>query len=405
MIDASQGLAAPAVHATERLLRLLGTTSTLLPDILARASEDLGIRLEAQILDGGGAHRLGVTKPESFDIYDQWFHNVEFVWTARSVQAIDTDRIVHWSDVGDVARLGRLDGMDLDAPGAAPNRLLYAQENGELGSTPSRYISMLPLTHYADTFGYVADAVPAGWDVDGASWAWLLDPRFGACALQSDPSIGAIDAILAVQAAGLATFADPGNLTIEEIDLLVDELVKLRIGGRFAGFWETSEDLAALIRKRRTKIFSLWSPARLLPDAAPRRIRMAVPKEGYRGWCGGVALSRHCSGRTLDMAYEYLNWWLDGWASVPITRQGDYFISPKRAKLHLDQDEWDYWYGGKAAARDLPSNHDVPAVRAGDVIEGGAYEQRMARVAIWNAVMDEHNYLARRWADFLRGRR
>lgn len=400
-----QILATPAIHAGERVLRLLGTSSTLLGTILRRASEDLGIRLEARVMDGGDAHRLGVTAPDTYDIYDQWFHNVEFVWTARSIRSIDTDRIKHWGEVGDVSWFGRHDAAAPVAPGAAPNRLLYVQQDGELGPEPSRHISMLPLTHYADTFGYIPEELPPGYNPDMASWAWLLDPRIGACALQNSPSIGAIDAILAVQAAGLATFADPGNLTIEEIDILVDELIKLRLAGHFSAFWGTSEDLAGLIKRRRVKVFSLWSPTRLLPEVAARRVRMAVPKEGYRGWCGGIALSRHCTGRTLDMAYEYLNWWLDGWASIPITRQGDYFCSPSRARVHMKPEEWDYWYGGKPASRDLPSNHDLPAARAGDVLEGGSYEERMSRVSVWNAVGDEHNYLARRWNDFLNKRR
>jgi putative spermidine/putrescine transport system substrate-binding protein len=402
--NGTQFFPAPAVHE-ERVLRLLGTSSTLLDLILERASKDLGIKLEARILDGGDAHRLGVTAPETYDLYDQWFHNVEFVWTARSIQAIDTSRIRYWDEVGDVARSGRLSGVAKVAPGTAPNRLLYVDEEGELGPTPSRYISMLPLTHYADTFGYIADELPPGYDPKNASWAWLLDPHIGACALQNNPSIGAIDAMLAVQAAGLATFADPGNLTIEEIDTFVDELMKLRMAGHFSGFWGTSEDLAGLIKRRRTKVFSLWSPTRLLPEVAARRVRMAVPKEGYRGWCGGIALSRHCAGPTMDMAYEYLNWWLDGWASIPITRQGDYFSSPSRASRHMNPGEWDYWYGGKPATQDIPSNHDTPAAAAGDMVEGGSYEERISRVTVWNAVGDEHNYLARRWNDFLNRRR
>jgi putative spermidine/putrescine transport system substrate-binding protein len=37
--------------------------------------------------------------------------------------------------------------------------------------------------------------------------------------------------------------------------------------------------------------------------------------------------------------------------------------------------------------------------------DGGSHEERMTAVAIWSAVMDEHNYLVRRWHDFLNYRR
>ncbi len=398
-------LNAPAVRTQPRVLRLLGTSSTLLKVILKRASSDLGIKLEARVLDGGDAHRLGVTAPQSFDLYDQWFHNVEFVWTARSIQPIDTDRITHWASVGDIAKIGRVDVSRPVAPGGAPNRLLYVQSDGELGPQPSRFVSMLPLTHYADSFGYVANDLPAGYRPESASWSWLIDPNIGMAALQNNPSIGAIDAVLAVQAEGRMTFADPGNLTIEEIDRLIDELMRLRINGHFAGFWGTAEDLARIIQRRRVKAFSLWSPTKLLPEVSSVRIRAAVPIEGYRGWFGGIAISRYCSGSTLDMAYEYLNWWLDGWASTPIARQGDYFAAPERARLHMDPDEWAYWYEGRPASRTLPSNYAQPAAFPGDLLEGGSYHERMSRIAVWNAVMDEHNYLARRWNELVRKRR
>jgi putative spermidine/putrescine transport system substrate-binding protein len=28
----------------------------------------------------------------------------------------------------------------------------------------------------------------------------------------------------------------------------------------------------------------------------------------------------------------------------------------------------------------------------------------MGHIAVWNSVMDEHNYLVRRWGDFMRAR-
>ena len=38
----------------------------------------------------------------------------------------------------------------------------------------------------------------------------------------------------------------------------------------------------------------------------------------------------------------------------------------------------------------------------GSVRDGGSYEQRLGRIAVWNTVMDEHNYLVRQWATLLR---
>lgn len=64
--------------------------------------------------------------------------------------------------------------------------------------------------------------------------------------------------------------------------------------------------------------------------------------------------------------------------------------------------EWDYWYDGKPATEQLLGSDGLPLIEQGEVREGGSYVQRMGQICVWNAVMDEHNYLVRRWSDFLR---
>lgn len=401
MIDQDKSLSRPAVHTRTRILKVLGTASTVLEPILAGANADLGFKVEGKVLDGNVAHQVGVIAPESFDIYDQWFHNLEFVWTAHSIQPIQLERIARWNDIGKVALVGRADANLPPVPGGAPNRLLFVQGDGSLSDNPTDRISMLPLSHCADSFGYRRDLQPDGADVENESWAWLLDPSWKRVTLQNNASIGAIDAVLAVRAAGLVEFKDPGNLSIEEIDRLMGVLMALRKRGHFSGFWETQAQSADLFSNGRTRIGSIWSSALVLPALRGIDIRTAAPKEGYRGWFGGMSLSRHADGYALDMAYEYLNWWLDGWPAAVVARHGYYFSALEPVRRHLTSAEWDYWYGGLPAAKDLPGPFGDPVVRQGNVREGGCYQERISKVAIWNAVMDEHNYLVRRWHDFL----
>ena len=37
----------------------------------------------------------------------------------------------------------------------------------------------------------------------------------------------------------------------------------------------------------------------------------------------------------------------------------------------------------------------------GEVRDGGSYETRMSNIAVWNSVMDEHQYLVSKWNEFL----
>ena len=38
---------------------------------------------------------------------------------------------------------------------------------------------------------------------------------------------------------------------------------------------------------------------------------------------------------------------------------------------------------------------------AGTVRDGGSFQERMGSVACWNAVMDENQYMVRKWNEFI----
>jgi spermidine/putrescine-binding protein len=84
----------------------------------------------------------------------------------------------------------------------------------------------------------------------------------------------------------------------------------------------------------------MWSPAvaavrvKEIPCVyAPVNVKNG--KEGYRGWCNGMGLMKHLSGKKLDAAYEYLNWYLSGWQGGFVGRYGYYSPVPSTAKKFL----------------------------------------------------------------------
>ncbi|WP_027957872.1 MULTISPECIES: hypothetical protein [unclassified Halomonas] len=69
---------------------------------------------------------------------------------------------------------------------------------------------------------------------------------------------------------------------------------------------------------------------------------------------------------------------------------------------HLSAAEWDFWYGGKPATKSLPGpGGTADMIHRGEIRDGGDYQTRRCRIAMWNTVMDERNYLVRRWNDFM----
>lgn len=395
----------PAVHTKGRpRLRILGTEITALDEIQKRAEADLGITVEFENLDFLSAQRKAATQPESCDVYDQCFHNLDIVWFWRGIQPIDLDRIPCWDEVSDLTKTGRIGPNASFGHGDAPATKLFVQPNQSLGPTPSDSISMLPTVHNFDSFAFRPDIVD-GYGADrAASWAALLDDRWsGQVALVDEPAIGIFDAALAAQASGEIAFRDIGNMSTREIDLLFDLLVRRRKAGHFHGFWKTAAQSAEMMADGLTVIQSSWSPGITAMRRRGIAVEEAVPHEGYRAWHGGLCLSSRLSGRMLDVAYDYLNWWLEGWAGAVVARQGYYMSIPNRVRAYLTPAEWAYWYEGEATPEDLPGPDGTTTVPAGSVRSGGSYWQRASSIAVWNTTMDEHNYLVRRWTQFVGG--
>lgn len=391
----------PAVHR-RRTLRVLGTAVTLLDKIQDRARRDLGFDIEFEVLDFVSCQGKAALSPQAYDIYDQCFHNLDIVWFWGALQPIDTERIMAWDKVSDLTKRGGISRYAWRGHGDAPVKKLYVQPGNSLGSEPGRFISMLPTTHNFDSFGY--DARVFGYSQrQSESWAWLLDRRAsGRAALVDEPAIGIFDAALAAEASGEIAFADIGNMTVSEIDALMGLLEGRRQDGFFRTVWRTAEEAGQLVCGSHVDVQSMWSPAYGdLNGEAPHFLE-AVPIEGYRAWHGGMSLRHGLSGDTLDLAYDYMNWWLSGWPGAVMARQGYYMSVLETVKASLGAEEWAYWYGGEEAQADLVGPNGQTIVRLGSRRSGGAYWDRANRIAVWNTVMDEHNYAARSWDRFVK---
>lgn len=389
-------------HAAKSELRVLGTKETLLEPIRRRAEADLGIAIHYTAFDGLTALQQAIVNPDSFDIYHHW-HASDLAWTARVIRPIEVARIDRWNEIGSLSLTGRFDPWSTRGQGDWPGRQLWVQTDDRLGEHPTETVSMVPTVHNADSPGFLPAARDMLGEVEAESWSWLLDERLsGRVAVMRDPSIGVIECALSAQAAGLTTFADLGNLSIGEIDDLIDILIARKRANHFAGFWSTYEESVQLMDSGKVVFQSIWSPAVTALRARGSPVTLAQPREGSRGWHAGLCLSSRASGRTLSVAYAYLNWWLDGWAGAQISRQGYYMSIPERIERHLTPAEWAYWYRGEPASQEIKDNDGDVVAHAGERRDGGSYRERMSRIAVWNSFMDEHNYLVRRWNEFLR---
>ncbi len=402
---ASVGLGqSPTIHVKKRRkLRVLGTHVTLQEELRKRAEADLGIEVSFQ--PGGSAAVLhqASSRPESFDLYEQWSNSIRVLWQAKAIQPIETNRLSYWNEINRLTKEGRLTSEARRGAGDAPNKLLYVQSDGTLSSEPAEQISFLPYVHNVDSFGYNAAVVPRGVPYETESWSWLLDERWaGRVAIVNAPTIGLFDLALAVQAKGLAEFRDVGNLTREELDTLFDILTDYRRRGHFRGIWSNVPASVKLMERGESCIESMFSPAVFELQGKGVDCVYASPREGYRAWHGVMCLSACVKDDDVkDVAYDYMNWWLSGWPGAFIARQGYYISNPHRSRPQLSDAEWDYWYQGKPAAEDLRGTNGKIVVRQGQVRDGGSYEQRFSNIAVWNTVMNSYEYSLTCWNEFL----
>jgi putative spermidine/putrescine transport system substrate-binding protein len=392
------GSVLPRRAAAAEGLRTIGLGVSIINEIQDKATKDLGFPVTGQALGYGDMFSKMLNQNDQYEIGEGYFNDLRVMGPAKVWQPIDTKKLKDWDKVTNLTKTGKLTPEASEGQGDAPHKLMWVDEMGNKVTGPSRYIILCPTFHNADSIGYNPKAT--GRPIE--SWGELLNPQFkGKVALLNVPQIGTMDAAMAVEALGLKKFGDKGNMTKPEIDFLVDLLIKKKKEGQFRAFWENFGQSVNLMVNGEVALESMWSPAVTAIKAEGVPCVYAFPKEGMRGWHGGHAISAKVQGKQLDQAYEYINWWLSGWAGAFVARQGYYHSIPDNAKKFLTAEEWDYWYEGKAAAKDLPDPFGTIIVKKGEVRDGGSYWVRYSRIAVWNSLMDENDYLVKRWTEFL----
>ena len=388
----------PFIAKGAESLRTIGLGVSIINEIQSKAAEDLGFGVTGQALGYGAYFGKALNQNDQYDVCEGFFNDFDVFLPAKIFQPLDTHRLTEWDKVSNLSKTGKLTPYSKYGDGDAPFRLLWCDADGNLIDGPTRYITALPVFHNADSLGYDRDAL--GRDV--ISWAEMLgDDVKGRVGLTNTPQVGVMDVAMATEAAGLMTFADKGDMTRAEIDQLMNYLIGKKKEGHFRAFWETFGQSVNLMTSGEVLIESMWSPAVTAARAEGINCVYATLQEGYRGWHSGLTISAKVTGSALDQAYEYLNWWLNGWAGAFQARMGYYHPIPANVQKYLSAAEWDYWYMGKPAAEALSDPWGNPLVEAGEVRDGGSSETRFSNIAVWNSIMKENDYLVKRWTEFL----
>ncbi len=396
-------LGAPMIWAQnikDVTLRQFGTGVSNLNDVANKVKEDLGFTLEMTALDSDSVTQRAATQPNSFDIADIEYWICKKVWPTGNLQAMDTSRITNYDKIVGIFRNGKLTPESTIAQGTAPHTVGFVEgpEGNSFVDNESGWMTLIPTIYNADTLGIRPDLI--GRPIN--NWSELLNPEFrGKASILDISSIGIMDMAMVVESMGEYTYPDKGNMTREEIDLTMAIFTEAKQNGQFRAFWKSFDESVNLMASGEVVIQSMWSPAITAVKSKGVPCVYQPLEEGYRSWGGGIGLSAALTGLERDAAYEYINWYLDGWVGGYLMRQGYYSAVPETSKNYMSENEWGYWFEGKAATDTITSPTGDALAQAGEVRDGGSFQDRMGAVACWNAVMDENQYMVRKWNEFI----
>jgi putative spermidine/putrescine transport system substrate-binding protein len=442
-------LAGRASAATEKAGKFTGTLNVISLGVewpqgaQQQAEKDLGFKFNIQLMGTNAQVQKSITAPASFDLGGLYNYQFFQIWPTGNFQAVDRTKIKSWNSFYPIFTKGKvLPNSQVCTPGQgdAPYRVLFLDPdrstglpltkegpktnkaivqwwndaaNSPFGGKPQPKWIVGPPAHFnMDSMGYNGDILKK--QPNQVSWAELLNGKWkGRVAVLNDPGIAMIDLGNAVQALGLMKFKDLGNQTRAEMDKLFKILSKYKKGGHFRAFWSTFNESVNLMASKEVVIESMWSPAVALLIAQGVNCRYAFPPQGMRGWCSAQGIPKHVTGDKLTAAYDYLNWMYDGFLGALIMRQGYYIANGKQllgwikdkgsiGKPAFTADEYDFWYNGKPAPRDLPGiTGHVGDIKKGSTRDGGSFLKRSCKYTAWNSFFTENTYQVKKFNEFL----
>ncbi len=398
---ASGALAFPYVRAADPItLRYLGTAVNQDKAIAEKFKADTGITIQYIPVTTDDVTKRAVTAPNSFDLIDTEYFSLKKIIPTGNLLGIDTKRIKNADKITTLFTKGEVAGKKVGDQGTAPKKVMYLEKPDAktFSAAPTQFMTLIPTVYNADTLGIRPDLIKRPIE----SWKELLNPEFkGKAAILNIPSIGIMDAAMVVEAAGLYKYPDKGNMTKKEIDLTIKTLIDAKKAGQFRALWKDFNESVNLMASGEVVIQSMWSPAVTAVRTKGIACTFQPLKEGYRAWAAGFGVPKSVTGKKADAVYEFINWFLDGWAGAYLNRQGYYSAVLETAKAKMEAYEWAYWMEGKAATADIKSPNGDLLAKAGSVRDGGSYETRMGGIACWNAIMDENAYMVQKWNEFV----
>ncbi|PYN69842.1 MAG: spermidine/putrescine ABC transporter [Candidatus Rokuibacteriota bacterium] len=210
----------------------------------------------------------------------------------------DLSKIPNWNDVWSWAK-----------------EIPYTQVNGKQYG--------IPAVVNADSMIYLPQKVGK---VD--SYHTVFDPKLkGKTAMEDAWINSAIFTAIYLKENNLLKIKDPGNLEKDELQGVMEFLIKKKKDGQFRTFWNGWEQGVQLVTSQEVWVMTGWEPIVYAARRAGVQADYAVPKEGYEGWSNDLLLHRGAVDRKLsEAAHRMANWILGGYYGAALSKLRGYVV-------------------------------------------------------------------------------
>jgi len=160
------------------------------------------------------------------------------------------------------------------------------------------------------------------------SYGVIFDPKLKGKTAMEDAWINSvIFTAIYLKNSENAKIAEPGNLTADELGLVMEFLIKHKKAGQFRTFWSGWEQGLQLVANQEVWVMTGWEP--IVYAARNRGVDCyyAVPKEGYEAWGNNTILLKGAVDRGLAKpAHRFANDLLSGFYGCKLGALRGYMV-------------------------------------------------------------------------------
>lgn len=160
------------------------------------------------------------------------------------------------------------------------------------------------------------------------SYGVIFDPKMkGRVAMEDAWINSAVFAAIYLKNAENAPIDNPGNMTADELGLVMEFLIKHKRDGQFRTFWNGWEQGVQLVADEEVDAMTGWEPIVLEGQRRGLDVAYAEPVEGYVGWGNNLLLHKGAVERGLgDAAHQLANWIYDGFYGAQLALSRGYVV-------------------------------------------------------------------------------